>query len=87
MVDQTGYREPHDFIGNPPGQDPLGTVVDQKGPIGDHRTVHGRLNRTMEKQMGPWVTIKDHWEAIWHIKGPFVMRNFKVIKSAWSCEF
>ena len=53
MVDQTGYREPHDFIGNPPGQDPLGTVVDQKGPW-------GTIGQSMADQTGPWKNKWDH---------------------------
>ena len=38
MVDQTGYREPYDFVENPPGQ--WGTKESMRGLLGTIR-VHG----------------------------------------------
>ena len=62
MVDQTGYREPYDFVENPPGQwgtkefmrRLLGTIRGHGGPLeGPRWTIqdHGRPKGTMGDHM------------------------------------
>ena len=75
MVDQIGYRKPHDFIGKPPGQwgtkgstrDCKGTVRVPRGPFdGPWWTIQGheKRNRTMGDHGGPYRTIGGQYGAL-----------------------
>ena len=73
MVDQTGYREPYDFVENPPGQ--WGTKESMRGLLGTIRVHGGPLEGprwTIQDHKRPKGTIQDHWMSYGILKGSWL---------------